>query len=252
MSEKRETTKDATLSDRVTTWPYLVRIEFLVALVAIVVLIVWSIAIDAPLEAPANPTRTPNPSKAPWYFLGLQEVLVYFDPWIAGVVIPGLIIVGLIAIPYLDPNPKGNGYYTFRERPFAITTFLFGFLGLWITPILIGVFCRGPGWGWYWPWESWAVHKEVDLTGQNLSELVGIADGTGAFLLGAALVVGWYALGGLFWYWKRNTATLKTLGPWRFATLAFLFLTMWAIPVKMVLRLALNVKYVWVTPWFNI
>ena len=49
---------------------------------------VWSIVVDAPLEEPANPTKTPNPSKAPWYFLGLQEILVYFDPWFAGVVLP--------------------------------------------------------------------------------------------------------------------------------------------------------------------
>ena len=89
---------------------------------------VWSIVVDAPLEEPANPTKTPNPSKAPWYFLGLQEILVYFDPWFAGVVLPGLIIVGLMVIPYIDVNPKGNGYYCFKERKFAISTFLFGFL----------------------------------------------------------------------------------------------------------------------------
>jgi len=100
-------------SDRVWVWPDLVYTELISLIVCSVVLIVWSIFLKAPLEQPANPANTPNPSKAPWYFLGLQEMLVYFDPWLAGVVLPGLIIVGLICIPYIDKNPKGNGYYTF-------------------------------------------------------------------------------------------------------------------------------------------
>ncbi len=103
-------------SDRVWVWPDLVYTELISLIVCSVVLIVWSILLKAPLEQPANRALTPNPSKAPWYFLGLQEMLVYFDPWLAGVVLPGLIIVGLICIPYIDKNPKGNGYYTFKER----------------------------------------------------------------------------------------------------------------------------------------
>ena len=112
-------------------WPDLVYTELISLIVCSVVLIVWSIFLKAPLEQPANPANTPNPSKAPWYFLGLQEMLVYFDPWLAGVVLPGLIIVGLIGIPYIDKNPKGNGYYTFNERKAEITIFLFGFVVLW-------------------------------------------------------------------------------------------------------------------------
>src|SRR4051812_12811312 len=100
------------LPDKVHTWPYLVRAEFIAGCVLLLVLTVWSITVDAPMEEPANPTKTPNPSKAPWYFLGLQEMLVYFDPWIAGVLLPSLIIVGLMIIPYVDINPRGNGYYT--------------------------------------------------------------------------------------------------------------------------------------------
>ena len=121
----------ADLPDKVHTWPYLVRAEFIAGCILLLVLMVWSITVDAPMEEPANPTKTPNPSKAPWYFLGLQEMLVYFDPWIAGVLLPTLIIVGLMIIPYVDINPKGNGYYTFSERKFAISTFLVGFLGMW-------------------------------------------------------------------------------------------------------------------------
>src|SRR5262245_63532638 len=109
-----------------------------------VILIGWSMALQAPLEDPANPSSSPNPSKAPWYFLGLQEMLVYFDPWLAGVVLPGLIIVGLICIPYIDRNPKGNGYYTFNERKAEITIFLFGFVVLWCSLIVLGTLLRCP------------------------------------------------------------------------------------------------------------
>ena len=135
-----------------------------------VVLIVWSILLKAPLEEPANRAVTPNPSKAPWYFLGLQEMLVYFDPWLAGVVLAGLIIVGLIAIPYIDNNPKGNGYYTFNERKVEITIFLFGFLILWSSLIVLGTFLRGPNWNFFGPFEYWDAHKLEALTNVNLSE----------------------------------------------------------------------------------
>ncbi len=238
---------DETLPDAVTTWPHLVRIELLATLAAMVLLTVWSIVVDAPLEEAADPNRTPDPSKAPWYFLGLQELLVYFDPWIAGVMVPLFIILGLLAIPYLDRNPNGAGYYTLRERPFAIAAFLFGFLGLWVLPIVIGVFCRGPGWNWYWPWEAWDIAKTPHLTNINLTDLLGIPAS-----LGGVLVLGWYGLALLFWLWQRKSAGLQRLGGARFAITAFLLLTMAAIPVKMALRLLLNVKYVWVTPWFNV
>ena len=89
-------------------WPYLVRIEFLATVIVTVILFVWSITLNAPLEEPANPNLTMNPSKAPWYFLGLQEMLVYFDPWIAGVVMPSIIMVGLMVFPYVDSNPLGQ------------------------------------------------------------------------------------------------------------------------------------------------
>src|SRR6202008_3638119 len=149
------------LNEKIQVWPNLVRVEFLATLFVMVVLVFWSFLIDAPLEEPANPTLTPNPSKAPWYFLGLQEMLVYFDPWLAGVVLPSLIIVGLMVIPYIDTNPKGNGYFTFRERRWEITIFLVGFLVLWIVLIVLGTFLRGPNWNFFGPYEFWDINKLV-------------------------------------------------------------------------------------------
>ena len=92
--------------DKVLVWPDLVYIEFIALILFTVFLVVWSILVAAPLEEPANPAATPNPSKAPWYFLGLQEMLVYYDPWIAGIVLPIFCVVGLMAIPYMDINKR--------------------------------------------------------------------------------------------------------------------------------------------------
>ncbi|MCG3181610.1 MAG: hypothetical protein BIFFINMI_04008 [Phycisphaerae bacterium] len=169
--ERGEPLLEGKPDDKVLVWPDLVYIEFMIACVCTIVLIVWAIAFAAPLEEPANPSIIPNPSKAPWYFLGLQEMLVYFDPWLAGVVYPSLIILGLCAIPYIDVNPKGNGYYTLKERRFAIFTWLFGFLILWVVLIVIGTFFRGPNWNFFGPYEAWDPNKAVAMVNVNLSEL---------------------------------------------------------------------------------
>src|SRR6476660_5545510 len=176
--------------DKVHTWPYLVRLEMLVGTIVMALITIWSIVVDAPLEEPANPTKTPNPSKAPWYFLGLQEILVYFDPWFAGVVLPSLIIVGLMVIPYIDINPKGNGYYCFKDRRFAISVFLFGFLVMWVSLVIIGTFIRGPGWYLFLPGQYWDVHKTVAITNRNWPEIFGITGKIPAGLFGAASVIG--------------------------------------------------------------
>lgn len=250
---------EAKLSEKVQVWPNLVRVEFLGALFVMVVLVFWSFLINAPLEEAANPTLTPNPSKAPWYFLGLQEMLVYFDPWIAGVMFPTFIILGLMAIPYIDINKKGNGYYTFKERKFSVAVFCIGFLILWVSLIMIGTFWRGPGWYFFFPWQAWDTHRVVALTNVDLSEFFGIHThrpddslNPAAFIFGAVIVLGYYSLIGIYWLLKRNTDLMKKLGPTRYLVVAFLFLTMAALPIKMVLRIGFNIKYIWVTPWFNI
>jgi hypothetical protein len=240
----------------VDTFKPLVRIELIISLVVIVFLTIWSIAVDAPLEEIANPTITPNPAKAPWYFLGLQELLVYFDPWLAGVVLPSLIVVGLIAIPYIDINPKGNGYYTFSERKYAILIFSFGFFILWLLLIVIGVFDRGPGWLWYWPWQEWDHQRVVFEPTRDLTQVIGIESRSiPGFIIGAVVVIGYYIAGMLMplRYWKKNNPELLSqLGLIRYNIIMFLFITMMSVPIKMILRLVFLVKYVWITPWFNV
>ena len=242
--------------DKVHTWPHLVRLEFLVAIFIVVLLIVWSLLVDAPLEGPANPTRTPNPSKAPCYFLGLQEMLVFFDPWHAGVVLPSFIIIGLMVIPYIDINPKGNGYYTFAERKFEILTYLFGFHILWISLIVIGTFLRGPGWNWFWPWEKWDMHKVEAMANVDLPYLIGLRDPLWSAIFGLVVVGGYFVIGTLAMYaWVRRLKGALFMQQWgmaRFMTTSFLFLNMLAVLIKMVMRHAFNIKYILVTPWINI
>lgn len=152
-------------------WPDLVFEELICLILMTLGFTLISIYFNAPLEEEAALMHTPNPSRAPWYFLGLQEMLVYFDPWIAGVMVPSLIIVGLMALPYLDTNPKGVGHWCRRkERPFAFWIFTFGFV-LWFVLIAIGTKFRGPNWDWYWPWESWQNPK-ISLSSDGLENAV--------------------------------------------------------------------------------
>ncbi len=259
---------------RVLVWPDLVYSELIALVGCLVLLLLWSIAVRAPLEPPANPGGPPNPSKAPWYFLGLQEQLVYFDPWLAGVVFPGMIVAGLCAIPYVDRNPKGMGYYTLKERPFAITFFLFGFLILWVLLVVLGTFLRGPNWNFFGPFEVWDVHKVLVLNNVNLSEFFWIRwletgfpvilEGSGDVVrivnavaresVGLALVGGYLAiLPPLFakTFLKRFYAELGFI---RYNLVMNLTLMMMLLPIKMVLRWTFNLKYIVAIPeyFFNI
>jgi hypothetical protein len=137
--------------ERVRVWPDLVLRETVAALAAVIVLMVLAIFVAAPLEEIADPSFSMNPSKAPWYFIGLQELLVYFTPWIAGVAIPAVVIIGLMAIPYLDVGKRSlkDAVVFMYERQihwlFSIS------LGLWTVLTVIGLFFRGPNWSWQWP-----------------------------------------------------------------------------------------------------
>ncbi len=162
--------KEKEYDEKVLVWPDLVYIELICMILVTVLLVVWSLTLPAPLEQPANPVLTPNPSKAPWYFLGLQELLVFSDAWMVGVVAPCLIVLGLAAVPYLDFNPKGNGYYTINQRKFAYLVFQFGFLMLWVLLILIGTFMRGPNWNFFGLYEVRDPHKVLAMSNVKLSE----------------------------------------------------------------------------------
>jgi menaquinol-cytochrome c reductase cytochrome b/c subunit len=133
--------------DKVHVWPHLLGIEFVAALAITAFTLIFSVFVNAPLLELANPNQTPNPSKAPWYFLGLQELLTMFHPMVAGVTIPGFGIIGLILAPYTDRNPSTKP----EDRKFAISLFTV-FLMSWAILVMIGSFFRGPGQNFIFPW----------------------------------------------------------------------------------------------------
>ncbi len=266
-------------NEKILVWPDLVYTELICMIVLTAILVFWGIALQAPLEEPGSSVRTPNPSKAPWYFLGLQEMLVYFDPWLAGVVLPSIILVGLMAIPYIDFNKRGNGYYVFRERAFAVSTFLFGFLPLWVAMIVLGTFLRGPNWNFFGIYEYWDVHKLEVLNNRNLSEMDWMYSpgwwqslwGGGGLPKAPAGAGGIESM--LFILWRERLGILLVLayffalppllavtafrrffdrmGFVRFMVLANLFLWMGLLPLKMILRWSLSLKYLVAIPeWF--
>jgi len=161
---------EKTEDEKVLVWPDLVYTEMICMVAMTAFMLVWALALQAPLEEPASSVKTPNPSKAPWYFLGLQEMLVYYDPWYAGVVLPSIVLVGLMAIPFLDFNKSGNGYYTIEERKFSYIVFQFGFLELWVVLIILGTFLRGPNWNFFGPFEYWDAHKVLAQNNVDLSQ----------------------------------------------------------------------------------
>ena len=138
----------ATPTDKVHVWPHLLVVEFVAALVFTAFTLIFSIFVNAPLLELANFNETPNPSKAPWYFLGLQELLTMFHPMVAGVTIPGIALFLLILAPYVDRNPNKKP----EERKFAISLMTIHLM-FWAILVLIGSFFRGPGFNFVFPWE---------------------------------------------------------------------------------------------------
>jgi len=249
--------------DKVLVWPDLVYTELIAMVVCTFVLVVWAVVLKAPLEQPADRAKAPNPSKAPWYFLGLQEMLVYFDPWMAGVVLPSMIIVGLIVLPYIDFNQKGSGYFTFVERKFAISTFLLGFVVLWVTLIVLGTFLRGPNWNFFGLFEPWEVHKNVPLNNVNLSEYIWLmtfglsTENMGWFgreWPGILLVLAYLLLLPPLLAKTILRKFFIRMGFIRFFLLVTLIQFMAALPIKMFLRWTINLKYIVYIPeaFFNI
>ncbi|MEY2477405.1 MAG: menaquinol-cytochrome c reductase cytochrome b/c subunit, partial [Actinomycetota bacterium] len=139
------------------TWPHLIVGEFVAALAMTAFLLVFSVFVNAPLLGMANFNQTPNPSKAPWYFLGLQELLTMFHPMVAGVTIPGVALVALGAAGYIDKNPSNKP----EDRKFAIAMMTM-FLMFWAVLVIIGSFFRGEGFNFILPWRQ-GVHEIFDL-----------------------------------------------------------------------------------------
>jgi len=246
--------------ETVLVWPDLVMIELICLICVTAALIFWAIAVPAPLEEPASAALTPNPSKAPWYFLGLQEMLVYFDPWYAGVVIPSLIVVGLMAIPFIDTNPRGNGYYTLHERRFAITVFLFGFIIFWLVLITIGTFLRGANWNFFGPYAYWDPHRQVPLKNINISEIFwvkmlgrGLPDTWPLREAPGLVLVALYVVLGPLLLAKTVLKKLRgDLDPVRFSVVVILLLFMMTMPIKMLSRWLFNLKYIVYVPEYFI
>jgi hypothetical protein len=249
-------------NDKVLVWPDLVYTELIAMVVVTFILVVWSVVLKAPLEQPATSAKAPNPSKAPWYFLGLQEMLVYYDPWMAGIVLPLMIIMGLVAIPYIDFNQKGSGYFSFAQRKFAVTMFLLGFVVMWVTLIVLGTFLRGPNWNFFGPYEYWDPHKVLPLNNVNLSDYFWLS------FLNTTLPDNWFlrelpgivvVLAYLFLLPPLLARTVLRsffikMGFVRFFLLVNLLQFMAALPLKMLLRWTINLKYIVYIPeyFFNI
>ena len=135
--------------DKVHVWPHLLAAEFTAALFLTAFILVFSLFINAPLLEYANHNATPNPSKAPWYFLGLQELLTMFDPMIAGVTLPGIVLVLLGFAPYIDRNPSNAP----EDRKFAISMQTMHLM-FWAVLVIIGSFFRGQGFNFTYPWDT--------------------------------------------------------------------------------------------------
>ena len=217
-----------------------VGIEFLAGLIFTFIIMVWSLFMNAPLKELANPADTPLDERAPWYFIGLQELLIFFDPWLAGVILPSILLVGLILVPFIDPNKEtGIGRYAFRERPVAISIFGFGF-AMWYVLIIIGQFFRGPARVFYWPWEDKTVLKDLVIV-----EMVNfpIAGGIAFFIIyfGVFVILPQFIFKNLY----------KSLGIIRYYIFVSLFAIMLLIPIKIFLRYVFDVKYILSLQIFN-
>ena len=137
----------ASPQDKVHVWPHLLSIEFVAALLCTAFVLIFSIFVNAPLLELADINKTPNPSKAPWYFLGLQEMLTMWHPMVAGVLLPGIGMGGLMLAPYIDKNPSTKP----EDRKFAISLFTIFMMSCAVLTI-IGSFFRGPGQLFVFPW----------------------------------------------------------------------------------------------------
>lgn len=143
--------------EMVMSWPHLLFREVVVFLIVLTIIMGMSVLFNAPLEEMADPQNTPNPAKAPWYFLGLQESLSWGPPFLGGTLFPAVLAMLLIAVPYLDRSRAGIGLWFHPSRRTINILFTAGMV-LWFGLIVVGTFMRGPDWDFYWFWQHWEAH----------------------------------------------------------------------------------------------
>jgi hypothetical protein len=235
----------------VTTWPHLLRLELVASLATLLFVTWWAIGLEVPLGSVADPGVTPKVAKAPWFFVGIQEMLQYFDAWLAGAVLPLLMLAGLCALPYIDHDTTESGRYTLRRRPVALAVTL-ALVVLWVLPMVVGLLLRGENWSLQPVWEP----QEIDVppVHEPLLSLATLIDlrGAGQHLLGGGLVLGPFFALVLSWPRARRRPWAARLGPGRYLVAGSLLLLTVGVVLKVVLHMTLDIRYLWVTPWFRI
>ncbi len=252
-------------------WPFLLRIEFLAAIIVTVILMVWSITLNAPLEEPSNPTLTMNPSKAPWYFLGLQEMLVYFDPWMAGVIFPvahyrgadgdslhrresagqRLLHLQAAQVRHPDVHLRLHRAVGFDDRDRHVDSRA----GLDVVLARHDVGSQPPGSSW-----STAICPISSESRARVAKTIFGAVVMGGYvavsgwilhkvIAGSKLVVAGKALIKENAFRKKIYSRMSLL---QYVTMQAMMILMVMLPIKILIRLLFRIKYVWVTPWFNI
>ena len=224
----------------VNTWPHLLRLELVAALVVLLVLCWWAMALEPPLGRVACPEVTPRLAKAPWFFVGIQEMLQYFDSWLAGAVLPLAMLVGLCLLPYLHQGRD-------RRIPALVTTLI---ALLWLLPMVVGQFFRGAHWALRPVWWPPSTEAPAGAGIASLGQALGLQSG-GASVLGGVLCLLPLALAPLAWVRLRARAPLARAGIGRFVICSVLLWALAGIGLKVVLS-GLDIRYLWVTPWFRI
>jgi len=241
-------------------WPGFSCGEVLVALLVLLVVAACAFVLRTPLAAVADPTLPPDPAKAPWFLVGLQEMRGYFDPWVPDLYLPGLLLVILVVLPHLDRPPGGGephaGGSPERVPPGLMFVFLFGWWLVWLLPMVIGAFLRGPHGNAFGPFEPWDAARPRIETAAPLSEilrsrLLDLAPPRGPILRelpGIVLLALYFGILPLLLPWWRVTRgifarTRKWLGGWRFYVATVLVLAIAIVPLKMVSRWLFDVAY---------
>lgn len=240
--------------EQVTSWPYLLRIELLATLLIILLVSWWAILGRLPIDAPMDPEVTPPIAKAPWFFVGVQELLHYFDAWLAGVMLPLIIVVGLCALPYLtstsshEENTQQLSKWSSR-RPTVIAGALLLFV--WLFLIVVGLFFRGENWLWrpVWHWGQLVELQPVRM--RSLAQLLHLSGRVGEIVEGL-LVVGPFIALAAFWPRLKKLPWAKARGFARYYLSGALLIILSGVVFKIIALYLFGVRYFWVTPWFRI